>query len=250
MKYSLKIDANVNYYVERSHKRKKNIAIVIDPVKGIVVYAPILVSEAQIHAFVEKQSHWIIKHWHSNQSNKAKIEYSSLKTGSKIYFLGQPYTLLVEIATLKQKKSLCVFNEEEAQMLVFISNRVPPEGLTECIFLCLKSWYIKQAEAFLTMRTQYYAKCLGVTPNKILIRSQKARWGSCDRDNNIRYNWQVMTGPPAVIDYLVVHELCHIRIRNHSKSFWRLVATVMPDYNEHRAKLHKEGPLFWLNSGC
>ena len=90
-------------------------------------------------------------------------------------------------------------------------------------------------------RVEYFAKVIGVTYGKITIRNQKTRWGSCSSKGNLNFNCLLMLAPPEVLDYVVVHELCHRKQMNHSKAFWLEVEKVLPDYKEVRKWLKEEG---------
>ena len=90
-------------------------------------------------------------------------------------------------------------------------------------------------------RVEYFAKVIGVTYGKITIRNQKTRWGSCSSKGNLNFNCLLMLAPPEVLDYVVVHELCHRKQMNHSKAFWSEVEKVFPDYKEARKWLKEDG---------
>ena len=99
----------------------------------------------------------------------------------------------------------------------------------------------EKARQLVTNRVQYYAPIIGVTYNQISIRSQKTRWGSCSSKGNLSFNCLLALVPPEVLDYVVVHELCHRKELNHSRAFWTLVENVMPDYKLHRKWLSDNG---------
>ena len=90
-------------------------------------------------------------------------------------------------------------------------------------------------------RVAYFAKVIGVTYGKITVRNQKTRWGSCSSKGNLNFNCLLMLAPPEVLDYVVVHELCHRKQMNHSKAFWLEVEKVLPNYKEVRKWLKEEG---------
>ena len=79
-------------------------------------------------------------------------------------------------------------------------------------------------------RLNHYAPRVGRTPGRVAIRDQKSRWGSCSGKGNLNFNWKLIMAPPGALDYVVIHELCHLREFNHSPRFWTLVAAQMPDY--------------------
>ena len=99
----------------------------------------------------------------------------------------------------------------------------------------------QQAVQVIPQRVAYYARLLGVTYGRITIRNQKSRWGSCSSKGNLNFNCLLALVPPAVLDYVVVHELCHRLEMNHSPRFWQEVGRVMPDYEEHKKWLRENG---------
>lgn len=90
-------------------------------------------------------------------------------------------------------------------------------------------------------KVAYYARLMNVTYGRVAIRNQKTRWGSCSREGNLNFNCLLMMAPPEVLDYVVVHELCHRLEMNHSARFWAQVEKVMPDYKKHRKWLKEHG---------
>lgn len=101
--------------------------------------------------------------------------------------------------------------------------------------------YRKQARDRFAERTALFAGIIGVSYGKITIRDQKTRWGSCSRAGNLNYNFRLILAPPEVLDYVVVHELCHRKQMNHSALFWQEVEKILPDYRERRRWLQTEG---------
>ena len=100
-----------------------------------------------------------------------------------------------------------------------------------------------KALAYIPERVAHFAEKMGITYGRITIRNQKTRWGSCSSKGNLNFNCLLMLTPPEVIDYVVIHELCHRKEMNHSKAFWDEVSHVMPDYEKARAWLKSEGDM-------
>ena len=98
----------------------------------------------------------------------------------------------------------------------------------------LEKRYRQAAKEYIPKRADYYAQLLGVTYERIRIADQKTRWGSCSSKGTLSFNWKLMLAPPKVLDYVVVHELCHLIEMNHSPRFWKQVENVIPDYKEYR----------------
>jgi predicted metal-dependent hydrolase len=105
----------------------------------------------------------------------------------------------------------------------------------------LEKWYRAEAKKHFTRRVAELAALYGFTYNKITIRAARTRWGSCSAKKNLSFNWRLMKAPEFVIDYLILHELAHTVVLNHSRKFWQLVATVCPHYEEAKAWLKKNG---------
>ena len=99
----------------------------------------------------------------------------------------------------------------------------------------------ERARSVLAQRTAYFARQIGVTYGRITVRDQKTRWGSCSQTGNLNFNFRLILAPPEVLDYVVVHELCHRRQMNHSAQFWQEVAQVLPDYRKRKAWLTENG---------
>ena len=101
----------------------------------------------------------------------------------------------------------------------------------------LELWYREQARIHLGERVHRFARLLGVTPSRTTIRGQKTCWGSCSSHGNLSLNWRLMQVGAALVDYVVIHELCHLEHMNHSPAFWRRVASLVPDYRAKRQQL-------------
>ena len=102
----------------------------------------------------------------------------------------------------------------------------------------IERWYRREASIWLAGRVEHYSPQLGVRPSRVTIRGQRSRWGSCSGKGTVSLNWRLMMVPAALADYVVVHELCHLRHMNHSPRFWEMVAGVVPDYRQRRHSLN------------
>ena len=105
----------------------------------------------------------------------------------------------------------------------------------------LSDWYECHALKKLIEKTKQYAGIIGVSPNSISVKNYKSRWGSCSSKGDISYNWRIILAPPHIVNYVVVHELCHLRHMNHSPAYWKSVKQVFPDYLVCRKWLKEKG---------
>ena len=117
----------------------------------------------------------------------------------------------------------------------------PVSNLTDTQRAALEKRYITAAKEYFPKRVACFAPLTGGTYTRITIRDQKTRWGSCSSTGTLSFNYRLMFAPPRVLDYVVVHELCHLTQMNHSRAFWDLVASVLPDYRVYRSWLKEHG---------
>ena len=122
----------------------------------------------------------------------------------------------------------------EDTMTVYISKGLSEESRKQAIKEALVKWYRQRFADIVKERLDEYSVQLKAAPCKVVIKDQKTRWGSCSKKGNINLNWRLIMTPIEIIDYVVVHELCHLKIMNHSKDFWNLVESILPDYYERR----------------
>ena len=158
------------------------------------------------------------------------LQDSKRKDDSPLY-LGKPYIL--EVSPILGSKNTCELMGD----VLFVRLRKKGEAAK-----VLEQWYRKEALRVLTERSRHFASLLQVVPTEIVVKTQKTRWGSCDRHNVIRYNWRIVMAPPELLDYLVIHELAHIKEKNHGPNFWALVESILPDYQEKRRALKSFHP--------
>lgn len=121
------------------------------------------------------------------------------------------------------------------------SEKRPASDLTDAQRAALEKRYIDAAREYFPKRAAYFLPLTGGSFNRITVRDQKTRWGSCSARGTLSFNWRLMLAPPAVLDYVVVHELCHLTHMDHSKAFWSLVESVCPNYRAHRKWLKEHG---------
>ena len=117
----------------------------------------------------------------------------------------------------------------------------PASDLSDTQRSALEKRYLDAAREYFPKRAAYFQTLTGGIYNRITIRDQKTRWGSCSAKGTLSFNWRLMLAPPAVLDYVVVHELCHLTHMDHSPAFWQAVEAVCPDYRTHRKWLKDHG---------
>lgn len=196
--------------------RRKTIALVIDSDGELVVRAPFYASESDIMRFVQEKQDWIQKKSEEMRQKKLERPRLALKEGETIPYFGRECMIFRGIT-----RTICF--DGKAFLL--------PQ--TENAQAKLIAWYKKRAAVILQERVESIAKDMRVMPKGVKITSAKTRWGSCSYTNHLNFSWRLIMCPPEVVDYVVVHELCHILHKDHSKSFWESVSRVDAAYREH-----------------
>jgi predicted metal-dependent hydrolase len=208
--------------------RKKTISIQIKD-ESIKVLAPYRASDAEIQAVLKKHAAWINEKL-AIQKSQPKPQTQRFEAGATVQFLGKPVTLRVDPAVVyPEMKSTTLFLPQEQDM----------RGQT-------LSWLWEQADQHLPQRVITYAPKVGKKPTSVIIKDFKAQWGNCNTKGVIRLNWRLIMAPPTVVDYVVVHELCHLHEMNHSTRFWAQVARIIPEHRQRRAWLREQGRALYL----
>jgi len=220
---------NFDYTVIRTGRR--TMAIQIDPYKGVIVRVPRQTRDSEIRHLLEKKTSWINKHLALAVQRASEIPRHNFMSGDIFLFRGEEYSLVFEPARKNHIKIAGHY------IIVGLKPDTPRERIPEI----LKKWYIAQARKIFNERVLVYSRGLGVQPSRISIRSQSKRWGSCSTRGNLNFNWKLVMAPPPILDYVVVHELCHLKHPNHQPEFWKMLGNIMPDYAVHRDWLKQNG---------
>ncbi len=224
-------DRTLSYQLRRS-PRRRTIAIAVDPQDGLVVYSPMRLDAEGLKEFLLEKAEWILSNTEKLEAQRARAPEVRWESGGQILFRGAPLALRVEPGGARARAAL------EGGALVI---RTPPEdGLLpegERVRAVVVKWLREQAAADVDASVQKHEVYLDVKPRSVRVREQKRRWGSCSAGGALNFNWRLILAPGPVLDYVVVHELCHLKELNHSPRFWNWVASLLPGYREPRAWL-------------
>jgi hypothetical protein len=211
----------------RHSSRRRSIGIMVTTEGKVVVTLPRGATQASLARALEKHRAWI-----EAKVAERRAAWGHLKAG-EAYLLGEAFRLTV----LKGATGTVTLSGPEI--------RVPlPEGAD--LWSRLVAWYAGRALTQLQARVAHFAAAMGLAPGPVELRGWKRRWGECHPDGALRFNWRLILCPPAVIDYVVVHELAHLRVAGHNPRFWSQVAAILPDYAARRRWLNREGAPFLL----
>jgi hypothetical protein len=182
---------------------------------------------------LKEYSAWILEKQEKLRNRKLKLEKNALPEG-RILFTGKVVEVEFQPAGILTRQ----------QVITSPGHLKVVHGKSEPTVL-LKKWLIKQAETTITRQVMMHSRQMGVNPVKISIRSQKSRWGSCSTRGTLSFNWRLIMAPFEVLDYVVVHELAHMKRKDHSRVFWGIVAQFDPLYLKHRLWLKQNQAAMW-----
>jgi predicted metal-dependent hydrolase len=214
---------HITYTLKRSGKRR-SIGLRIDD-RGLTVSVPLRASEKWLHSVLQDKARWVVEKLDGWEMRKP--EEVLWQDGATIDYLGELLTLRVErslFATPVQRRG--------GYLWVFVAHGSEAAHIEQAVL----RWYRQEAEQLFAQRVAQYSPLLEVTPRTIKISSAKTQWGCCNVHGTVHLNIQLIKLPLRLVDYVVVHELAHLREMNHSAAFWDVVGSVCPAY----AKLRKE----------
>jgi hypothetical protein len=205
----------------RSSKRK-TLAIKIQKGK-VFILVPEYVSTVAIESLVTEKTRWI-KEKLAIQNEIIAIKPKEFVSGEAFSYLGKSHPLKIEAGLYLAIK----LHQDE----LVVSVRDKAADNAQAIKQLLVKWFKQQADSALREKTERYSRIIGVNPSSVIIKSFKSRWGSCSVSAGIQYNWKIIIAPDRVINYVVIHELCHILHHNHSPAFWKAVESYCHDYRD------------------
>lgn len=240
-------DSTVAYELRRGKRR--NIGFLVGP-EGLVVSAPKWVPLYEVDAAVQSKADWIVRKLREATERQQRVESVRIdwKDGATVPFLGEP--VIVVLDPRHDFSSVGGVLNTDAQALPGVPRLTLHIGLPQHaepgqIRDAVQAWLMRQAKRLFAERLDHYAPRLGVQWRKLTLSSASTRWGTAHADGSIRLNWRLIHFKLPVIDYVVAHELSHLRVMDHSPSFWETVGTVMPDYVQLRGQLREEALPPW-----
>lgn len=217
---------------------RKTLSIHIGGQGEVIVKAPRYVKRDEISRMVLQKAGWIREKqalFERAQSLKVVHRFAQ---GEPFLYLGKSYPLHINYDT--NVRRVCVSLGPDS--LTVQTPVIDEKTMKSAVLL----WYRENGLKLMRQRADYYGKILGELPGQVFVREQKSRWGSCNSKREIRLNWKLIMAPPKILDYVVIHELCHLKEMNHSAAFWKLVEGLCPEYKECRKWLKEYGTLLEL----
>ena len=206
--------------------KRKTIALIIERDGSLIVRAPMRASHVLIEQFLQQKTDWITR----TREKLKSIEPTSARRyvdDETFLFLGSSF----DLELVGPQRPPLQFDGGFTFSLAAQKNG-------EQFFT---RWYKERAEEVIAKRVQEYARQYGFAPKQVKITSAKTRWGSCSPNGTLNFTWRLVMAPLDVIDYVVVHELAHLRVKNHSGKFWKVVESMDPEYRKKRKWLRENG---------
>lgn len=203
--------------------------ISVDAYEGVVFRTPVI-SDDEAKEHVSKKAKWIDK----KLKLVSKSSDEAIKTGSRIKYLGKNYyTEIISDTDVIEPKALFT----GSRIKIFVNNNI--DDKQEAILIAIEEFYKSKAYEKIMQRINQHIKNTGLEPTEVKIRKLEKRWGSCTNSNKIIFNYEIAKLPFSLIDYVIIHELCHIKEKNHSKEFWGLVSKFVGNYETIEERLNE-----------
>ncbi len=235
-------DRTIDYYLAPS-KRRRSIIMRVDRDFRVQVRAPKFTTVHYIENFIKERVDWIIKKQNRFKKLGGLHPAKEFEIGEIFSLFGQNLKLNIE----KRKKQKAVCALDGATLNLFIGDKVDLKFKTMAS-RAIRDFYSGQIKTKAIEIINKYSKGLGVNVSNISIGNQKSIWGSCSRKGSIRLNWRLAMMPFDMMEYIVIHELCHLKVHGHCSKFWKVVEDIVPDYKERRKWLRHNGISFFLIS--
>lgn len=216
-------------YSIRASSRRRTLCLQVYADGAVRVSAPASTPLEEVREFIRERADWILAKQALFASRPQPCP-RPLEEGVHLPYLDESLVLLPQFSLQSQH---AVVRQNDALLLRAIDANHGRE--------LLEAWYKAEAASHMAERIRYFAPRVGQSPARLCIRDQRTRWGSCSPNGTLSLNWRLMMASTTVVDYVVVHELCHLLHANHSRRFWAAVERILPDYLTARRQLHHIG---------
>lgn len=221
-------EREVDFLLKRSVNRRRAVLTVDE--HGLTVSVPWRTSDRYIAGFLQNSASWVLRKLQAWEARKPKAR--SWQAGELIDFLGRQLELILS---------------QQPYVLVQLANGdrldlcLPAPHEPDAVRAAVVKWYRRHAQNHFRSRVEHYSGKLGIDAPHVFLSSARTRWGSCNANAQVRLNWRLMQAAPHVVDYVVAHELAHLKEMNHSVRFWRVVQRLCPEYASAKAELNAMG---------
>ena len=210
-------------FVTRRSARRTTLGLTVGRGGDLIVHAPDGIEGAEIRDFVQSRLLWAHRKLAETEPLRIRHRPPEFVTGETIFYLGKSHRLRV--------------TEGVPECLAFDGTEFLLERAIKDPFPVFRAWFIRHAAPFINARVEWFQRRTTSVPRGIRVCDLGFRWGSCGPTGHLNFNWQLVQFPVRMIDYVVAHEMTHLAVPNHSKTFWRSLGSMLPDYAERRDEL-------------
>ena len=219
---SVTIGGEVVYYTLKRSDRAKHARLEVRPAEGLTVVLPAGYRPERARELVLRKQRWVVAKL-GTFGQAALVQKAPLKAGDRLPYLGRS----MKIESRESGAGASGIHVGEDRLVVWIA---PGDTL----HVPLERWYREQAKRKIEPMVAELSRLMGLRYNRVALKSQRTLWGSCSRKRNLNFNWRLIMTPEQVIEYVVIHELAHLKQMNHSPRFWQIVERHCPNWREHR----------------
>jgi len=219
----------IDYHV--IYKKRKSLGIYIDVYGNIELRVPRETKDKQIADLLESKWKWIITKQEEMKEKTKGFKEKEYVEGEGFLYLGQSYPIKIQEVQMNKNEKV---EFQDKELVVYIKRYEEDKDYEEKMKKLLKRFYYQRCKALVSERIAYYQPNFRVKPRGFKIANNKKTWGTCNSLRELTFNWKLVMAPIEVLDYVVVHEMCHMVHLNHDRSFWRLVGKYVPDYEQRQ----------------
>ena len=221
----------IEYEIE--YRKRKTLEISVEPPDKITVVAPLETPEDVIIKKAKSRAKWIIEQLYSFRNMNYQKINREFVNGESFMYLGRNHSLQIIIDEKLKKVEVKLYHGKFYVMA--------PSKDTVAVEKAMEQWYRQKTKEKIEERIKYYQPFFSKKPSNIKVKEQKKRWASCTTKDELLFNWRCAMAKSSVLDYIIVHEMCHMYHKNHSIEFWELIASIMPDYESRKVWLKNYG---------
>lgn len=234
---SVRFDRTVFEYGIRRSPCRSTVAVVVDPVEGVMLTAPKNTEVARLDRVVKDKGPWIVERLRLLAQAEERPTCRELVTGESIAYLGRHYRVRVKpLVNPKPTRLDCGW------LVVSVDRRLGSRAREGAVSRAIRSWSSTTPENASLSASTCGPPRPGLECTDVVVKDQQRRRGSCDDRGVLRFNWRIIQAPMQLVDYVVAHEVVHLEQRDHTKAFWARLGTLMPDYEARKEALRKLGP--------
>jgi predicted metal-dependent hydrolase len=234
-------DQQVIYWHETS-ARRPGVTLVVNREKGLIVRTRPDLGPRRLEAALRERAGWILTKLAQLTAQGFPLAPREYEDGMALSFQGQQLTLRL----LASAGGGTRIRWQGEQLIIHIPRELPEPERRQTLLALLKAWYMGQARRFLPARAAYFCSLLNLQAAEVKVSQARSQWGSCNARGIIRLSWRLMLMPGYLSDYVIAHEVCHLRQLDHSPAFWQLLLSLLPRARNLRQELNRQEPYYSL----